>query len=89
MPKLAPFTLQTSMPTGSDEHQDAKSKVLEVLAEQLDNFALLNALNECSRQISTLFNADDGVVFAVGSWQPAPGLQFESDLSGRRRAAHG
>jgi hypothetical protein len=26
------------------------------------------------QKISTLFNARDGIVFAVGSWRPAPGL---------------
>lgn len=28
------------------------------------------------QQISTLFNAKDGIVFAVGSWRPAPGLHY-------------
>jgi hypothetical protein len=28
------------------------------------------------QKISTLFNADSGIVFAVGSWRPAPGLHY-------------
>jgi hypothetical protein len=28
------------------------------------------------QKISTLFNARDGIVFAVGSWRPAPGLHY-------------